>query len=435
MTDRNANRPGYKKTGVGWIPKNWRIVPLATVAQVRTGVAKGRTEFRKPVRMPYLRVANVQDGHVQLDEVKEITVEAEEVGRYSLRRGDVLFTEGGDFDKLGRGCVWSGAIRPCLHQNHVFAVRCKPTKLLPYFLASVASSPVGRRYFALSSKQSTNLASINSTQLNAFSVPLPLLLEQRAISGILSAWDTAIAQSRVLLNAARRRKKGLAQQLLTGKRRLPGFGGEWRRELLSSVAERIEDSPFATSGYPVLSITAGTGFVSQEEKFSKVIAGRHIENYVLLKRGEFAYNKGNSTRYPQGCACRLREYDAGLVPDVFYSFRTKPRSVVAEFVEQFFMAGLHGVQLRGWVNTGVRNNGLLNLNATDFFNLRVPCPPLKEQRAIAAVLGVADDEIRLLEAKCAALERQKRGLMQKLLTGEVRVGQRSAARRRRRRKT
>ncbi len=142
---------------------------------------------------------------------------------------------------------------------------------------------------------------------------------------------------------------------------------------------------------------------------------------MLLRRGEFSYNKGNSFRYPQGCAYRLCEYEAGLVPDVFFSFRANTEAVVPEFLEQFFLADLHGEQLRRWVNTGVRNNGLLNLNADDFFNLRVSLPDVGEQSAIAAVLATADEDIRFLQTKRAALERQKKGLMQKLLTGEVRV--------------
>ena len=421
MTDRNANRPGYKKTSVGWIPAGWALCPLSTVAEVQTGVAKGKNNLRQPVRMPYLRVANVQDGHVDLSEIKEIAVEADEVDRYRLRSGDVLFTEGGDFDKLGRGCVWSGQVDPCLHQNHVFAVRCADADLLPYILASLASSPYGRRYFTLSSKQSTNLASINSTQLKSFPLPLPPLSEQKKIAEILSTWDEAIEQTRALLDAAKRRKKALMQQLLTGKKRLAGYADVWVNRRLRTITERITARPSSTHGYPVLSITAGTGFVSQEEKFSKVIAGRHIDHYVLLREGEFAYNKGNSSRFPQGCAYRLREYQAGLIPDVFYSFRVKTEIAVPEFIEQFFLAGLHGEQLRRWVNTGVRNNGLLNLNSPDFFNLNVLCPGLREQRAIATLLTTADEEIASLEAKAAALERQKKGLMQRLLTGEVRV--------------
>ena len=89
------------------LPQEWKIAALESVAEVRTGVAKSVERSRRdPVRRPYLRVANVQDGYLKLDEVKEIEVERKHVVRYTLKAGDVLLTEGGDFDKLGRGAVW-----------------------------------------------------------------------------------------------------------------------------------------------------------------------------------------------------------------------------------------------------------------------------------------------------------------------------------------
>ena len=196
---------------------------LQSVSELQTGLAKGKISNKKTMKIPYLRVANVQDGHVDLSQMKFIEVEMDRIERYALRKGDVLFTEGGDFDKLGRGCVWQGEIAPCLHQNHIFAVRCNQQKLIPKILAWIASGPLGRQYFTLCSKQSTNLASINSTQLKAFPVPLPLLPEQEKIAEILSTWDDAIEQTSAQIFAKKQQKIALMQQLLTGKKRLPGF--------------------------------------------------------------------------------------------------------------------------------------------------------------------------------------------------------------------
>jgi type I restriction enzyme S subunit len=247
------------------------------------------------------------------------------------------------------------------------------------------------------------------------------LQEQKKIAEILSTWDVAIEKTNGLIAAKKEHKKALMQQLIPGKRRLPGFEGKWQPTRLSAISERITATVESPAGYDVLSITAGAGFVSQADKFSRVIAGKHIENYILLKRGEFSYNKGNSYRFPQGCVYQLNEYDEGLVPDVFYSFRLKPTKAFDGFIRQYFFAGLHNEQLRRLVNTGVRNNGLLNLSATDFFNIKIRLPELAEQRAIADVLTTADREVASLEAKLAALKEQKKGLMQKLLTGEIRV--------------
>ncbi len=151
------------------------------------------------VELPYLRVANVQDGFVDLSDVKTIRTTFAEATRYRLEPGDVLMTEGGDFDKLGRGTVWRGQLDPCIHQNHIFCVRVQPDLLNPDFLAAIARSPYGRSYFARSSKQTTNLASINSTQLKAFPIPLPSLPEQRRIADILDRAEALRAKRRAAL--------------------------------------------------------------------------------------------------------------------------------------------------------------------------------------------------------------------------------------------
>jgi len=201
---------------------NWPVVLLQEVAEVRTGVAKGKKGMKEPVELPYLRVANVQDGHVDLTEVKTISVEESQVERYALKPGDVLMTEGGDFDKLGRGDVWEGQISPCLHQNHVFAVRPVPSKLNSYYLAALAASDYGRRYFLSCAKRTTNLASINSSQLKSFPVLLPPLDEQVRIADIVAAANARIEILGTKKAHYQTLKRGLMQKLLTG---------EWRVKL------------------------------------------------------------------------------------------------------------------------------------------------------------------------------------------------------------
>lgn len=203
---------------------NWPTVPLQEVADIRTGVAKGKKGLKEPVELPYLRVANVQDGHIDLAEVKTIAVEAAQVERYALQPGDVLMTEGGDFDKLGRGDVWEGQISPCLHQNHVFAVRPAPSKLNSYYLAALAASDYGRQYFLSCAKRTTNLASINSSQLKTFPVLLPPLDEQVRIANIVDAVNARIETLSTKKAHFQTLKRGLMQKLLTG---------EWRVKLNS----------------------------------------------------------------------------------------------------------------------------------------------------------------------------------------------------------
>jgi type I restriction enzyme, S subunit len=167
------------------LPMGWVEVSLEEVARVQTGLAKNSEKTpARPVTLPYLRVANVQDGNLDLSEVKMIVADEADVPRYSLADGDVLLTEGGDFDKLGRGCVWRSPIPQCLHQNHVFAVRPDQARVLPDYLAAYCGSAEGKRYFLSCSKQTTNLASINSSQLKSMPLPLPPITEQQRIVAV-----------------------------------------------------------------------------------------------------------------------------------------------------------------------------------------------------------------------------------------------------------
>jgi type I restriction enzyme S subunit len=125
-----------------------------------------------------MRVANVQDGYLNLDEVKTIHLRPSEIDRFRLLPGDMLMTEGGDPDKLGRGAIWAGQIPYCAHQNHVFRVRPDRRQILPHFLSCISGSAYGKAYFLRVAKRTTGIASINKTQLSAFPVPLPHLALQ-----------------------------------------------------------------------------------------------------------------------------------------------------------------------------------------------------------------------------------------------------------------
>jgi len=218
LRDPDAHPEQFKDSPLGRIPREWTILNLGSIASVESGITLGRRIPDGPgtLQLPYLRVANVQDGYIDLSEIKTIRVYRSEVERYSLRRGDVLMNEGGDFDKLGRGAVWNGQIDECLHQNHVFRVRVDQTALRPEFLAAVSGSSIGKRYFVLSSKQTTNLASINSTQLRAFPIPVPERDEQDRILASLSAMDASVQSEQVHSTKLQVMKQGLMGDLLTG---------------------------------------------------------------------------------------------------------------------------------------------------------------------------------------------------------------------------
>jgi type I restriction enzyme, S subunit len=211
----------YKESALGWIPKEWAAHALGTLADVSGGVTLGRS-ISGPgvVELPYLRVANVQDGYLDLNEIKTVQVLSSEVPRYKLEPSDVLMNEGGDFDKLGRGVIWSGELETCLHQNHVFRVRCSRADLDPRYLAAYSASRFGKSYFVQASKQTTNLASINSTQLKAFPLMLPPPEEQRAIVEKLAGLDLRVESEARTRQKLLAQKSGLMDDLLTGRVRV-----------------------------------------------------------------------------------------------------------------------------------------------------------------------------------------------------------------------
>ena len=164
----------------------WEKNKLQNLAEIVSGVTKGRKLSGKSlISAPYLRVANVQDGYLDLNEIKTIEVLPTDIEKYALLEGDVLLTEGGDPDKLGRGAVWYNEIKNCIHQNHIFRVRVNKAYLIPEFLSMLIGSSYGKRYFLKSAKQTTGIASINSMQLKNFPVILPPLDLQNKFANIV----------------------------------------------------------------------------------------------------------------------------------------------------------------------------------------------------------------------------------------------------------
>lgn len=162
---------------------NEQLVPLSEVSFLQTGVAKGKRfgKDEKTVELPYLRVANVQDGSLDLSEIKIIQIEEHLRNRYLLRDKDVVICEGGDIDKVGRGSIWRSQIEECLHQNHIFCIRANEAIVIPEFLEIELGSPYGKRFFLGCAKKTSNLASINATQTKAFPFILPSFQKQQVI--------------------------------------------------------------------------------------------------------------------------------------------------------------------------------------------------------------------------------------------------------------
>lgn len=259
---------------------------------------------------------------------------------------------------------------------------------------------------------------ISPSDIENMIFPFPPLGEQRKIAEVLGVWDEAIEKQARLIEKLALRKRALMQRLLSAKLRLPGFSEPWKEHKIADLFSPINDTNDGREHIP-MTISAKSGFISQKDKFDRVIAGDSLQRYILLKKGDFAYNKGNSNLYEMGYIYHLNE-ESALVPFVYICFRSKG-SVNIDFYSQFFIN--HGLdrQLKKIITSGARGDGLLNVDKKDFFALNVPHPTIEEQTAIAEVLTAADREIELAKEKLERLRRQKRGLMQQLLTGKKRV--------------
>lgn len=205
---------------------------------------------------------------------------------------------------------------------------------------------------------------------------------------------------------------------LTPKLRFPAFRDEpaWKPVSLKQasvpVVERVGDRKLT----PV-SISAGSGFVPQAQKFGRDISGNQYKFYTLVRDGDFVYNKGNSLRFPQGCVYLLQGWGEVAAPNVFICFRLK-RGYSNGFFQNCFEKNAHGQQLKTHITSGARSNGLLNISKDQFFEIEIPTPSLPEQQRIAECLTRLDELVEVEDQKLDALKSHKKGLMQQLFPSE-----------------
>lgn len=325
-----------------------------------------------------------------------------------VKPGDILMTMMGTIGRVYR--IPEGS-PPGIINPRLVRIAFDNSRILPEFAEAVFEQSKVQRLLDRRSQGGT-MQGLNLDALASIRLSVPPLPEQRKIAMILQTWDDAIEGLETLRASKRHQLIGLTQQLF-------GFGGafheRWSLRPLTAIVTRVRRQN-GGGEHPVMTISAKSGFRLQSDKFSRDMAGNSVERYILMQKGEFAYNKGNSLTAPYGCIFPL-DRPTALVPFVYFCFALNP-GLNREFFAHLFAAGALNHQLSRVINSGVRNDGLLNLNPEVFFGCKVPVPPAHEQAAIASTLTAAKQEVSLLEAEVDALKRQKRGLMQKLLTGE-----------------
>jgi type I restriction enzyme, S subunit len=398
------------------LPKGWKSYNLGEVASFKNGLNFTRSDAGNAVKI--VGVSDFKD-RAQLestDQLAMIQIAGALRDDELLQTGDLLFVRSnGNKELIGR-CLYFPQVQERLaFSGFTIRGRVNTTVLDPLFASYLMRSRSVLDQVFLGGS-GTNISNLSQEILSNIAIQVPCLSEQRRIAQILFTLDQAISTSEGLLANAQRQMAGLLQQLLIK----PTARGDWDTRPIGELSERIQRRANEGEELPVLMISSGSGFVRQEEKYSRFMAGKNVENYIALDRGEFAYNKGNSKSYEFGCVFPLNTCERGLVPNVYVCFKLSP-NLNAVFYEHLFRADFLHDQLGALVNTGVRNNGLLNIKPVDFLACRVPVPPLDVQHRIAEVLTTTAKWVALQERDLELLKLEKAALMSQLLTGKRRV--------------
>ncbi len=387
---------------IGALPTGWTVAPLSKVVRIANGqVDPKETRYRD---LPHVGPENIESGTGRIQGVKTSKELALKSGKYLFDADAIVYSK----------------IRPNLNKV------CRPrvtglcsADAYPMWPVN-GMSPDFLCYYMLSElfvKQSvacsmrTGMPKINREDLNAVWVICPGKQEQVAISLTIAKWDRAIDLSEKLIAEKRLWRKGLMQQLLTGKRRLPGFDGKWKEVCLGDIFHNRIDS--GQNELPLVAITTDRGVIPRDEVDRKDSSSDNKSKYLRICPGDIGYNTMRMWQGVSGLSAL-----EGIVSPA-YTIVTPKKGVDAEFMAILFTFQ-PVVHLFYRFSQGMVSD-TWNLKFLHFAEIKVTIPYEAEQKAIARVFCGIDHELELLQAKADALREQKKGLMQQLLTGKIRV--------------
>ncbi len=412
---------------VGGVPEGWQKVKLGELAG---RITKGTTPSSighnfTDDGINFVKIESLgEDGKFLKDKFARIAEQTHDyLSRSQLEEDDILFSIAG---ALGKVAVVIPEILPANTNQALGIIKLKDRKVAPFIEAALKGSAIQALVHGI--KTVGAQPNINLEQLGNFPILLPPLLEQRKIAAILSTWDDSLATLTGLLAAKRQQKRGLAEALLTGKKRLPGFAGEWEERNIgslftSSVAgewgQEADDTAFSIPVIRATNFSKLGGLDLRPEKIViRAIPERKFTK-VLLEKGDLILEKsGGSPDQPVG---RVRFFDSeGQF--TFSNFMNRLRPKRESDSKFLFYALDEFYNSKRVLEFQQQTTGIINLQLSDYLGFGViPVPPLAEQQAIASILSTLDAEIASLEALRAKVQEQKRGLMDVLLTGRVRV--------------
>ena len=406
------NTTTYKNSPLGKIPIDWDVKRISDFGKVLTGNTPPTNDVNNyGEEYMFVSPGDLSERKYILQTEKRLSKKGFDISR-KFPEGSILFT------CIGSTIGKSGIATKDLTSNqqiNAIIVHSKDSNEFLYYQLERSAYKIK----LIAGEQAVPI--INKSQFEAIKLICPPLPEQRAIASCLSTIDAAITKTNQLIAQKELRKKWLMQQLLTGKKRLKGFGGEWKEVRMENIFNRITRKNVEVNTN-VVTISAKRGFVRQTDFFNKSIASEILDNYFLVKKGEFCYNKSYSNGYPWGATKRLNDFEKAVVTTLYICFGIRnEKKTSGDFFEQYFEANSLDKGLTKIAHEGGRAHGLLNVTPNDFFGLKIMIPAFEEQTAIAKVLQAADQEIQLLKAKAEKLKEEKKGMMQVLLTGKIRL--------------
>jgi len=392
----------------------WPKVRIDSVGDVKAGRQRSPSIIAGQMR-PYLRVANVYDGFITYHNVLEMPFSDAEFEVFALHQGDILLNEGQSLKLVGRSAVYDGPPRQYCFQNSLIRFRASE-KIDIAFAQLTFQYLLSTGVFASIATRTTSIAHLGVERFAGLHIRLPEIGEQRAITQVLSAWGRGIQQLRDLIAAKMRFKQGLMQGLLTGIRRFREFEGGWQVARLKDVAEECNERNRGRLGtQSVMAVTKAEGIVPMRER---TIAA-DINRYSVVKKDCFAYNP---MRLNIGSIARWAGVQDVLVSPDYVVFKCKEPAddapaIIPDFLDHYRRSPPWEKFVKSSGNGSVR----VRIYFDDLGGMKLALPTPREQQAIADVLNAADREIDTLQCELAALKSQKSGLMQQLLTGQLRL--------------
>lgn len=304
MKTTNNIPQGYKNSPLGIIPQEWEVKKLGDVAESFSGGTPkaGNNEYYDG-NIPFIRSGEIHQKNTALF-LSELGL-AESSAKI-VEKGDLLIALYG----ANSGDSAISQINGAINQ----AILCiRPYNLLTFFLCSFLEL---KKNMYVAKYLQGGQGNLSGDIVNNYIIPIPPLPEQKKIAEILKVWDKAIEKQTQLIEKLELRKKGLMQQLLTGKKRLPGFSEKWKNLKLEEICEKVVRKNIEDNKN-VMTISAQRGFVVQTDFFNKSVASETLESYYLVLKDEFCYNKSYSNGYPMGAIKRLSETDKAVVTSLY----------------------------------------------------------------------------------------------------------------------